>query len=250
MLDTHVNEHGFTGCLRAYIVNAETMTGAASCRFRKKTCSRGADAGGKGGEVRDALPDSDVGVSLTNFVRDTMVDAAKLPVRLTATLLSLRPAAMGATPAAPSASISSTKVEMVYIYKPEESRTRCWREMTGNAESCRSWACRTASCCCAPVTWASAPRPTIWKCGCRRRTPIANFELLELREAFRAAARALATGRRRQERAGAYTERLGSRRPGRTLVAIRRTTRMPMVRLPLPEVLRVWVASSHSTNSS
>ena len=54
------------------------------------------------------------------------------------------------------------KVEMVYICKPEESNAML-EEMTGNAEKIlQKLACRTASCRCAPATWASAPpRPTI-----------------------------------------------------------------------------------------
>ena len=70
------------------------------------------------------------------------------------------------------------KVEMVQIVRPEDSMDAL-EEMTGHAEKVLNcWVCRTARSSCALATWASAhAKPTIWKCGSRRRTPIAKSPL-------------------------------------------------------------------------
>ena len=87
MLDTHVNEHGFTECYVPYIVNAESMTGTGQLpKFEADLYKVPmlADDANEGGELKSRylIPTSEV--SLTNLVRDTMVPLDALPMRLTA----------------------------------------------------------------------------------------------------------------------------------------------------------------------
>jgi seryl-tRNA synthetase len=79
------------------------------------------------------IPTSEV--SLTNLVRDTLVDAAQLPMRLTAHTPCFRSEAgsYGRDTRGMIRQHQFDKVEMVYITKPEESNAML-EEMTGNAE--------------------------------------------------------------------------------------------------------------------
>jgi len=135
MLDTHVNEHGFTECYVPYIVNAETMTGTGQLPKFEEDLFKVPMQGEEGGEIKNRylIPTSEV--SLTNFVRGEMVDAAKLPMRLTAHTPCFRSEAgsYGRDTRGMIRQHQFDKVEMVYICKPEESNAML-EEMTGNAE--------------------------------------------------------------------------------------------------------------------
>ena len=138
MLDTHVNEHGFTECYVPYIVNAETMTGTGQLpKFEEDLYKVPmlVDEANEGGEVKNRylIPTSEV--SLTNLVRDTMIDANALPMRLTAHTPCFRSEAgsYGRDTRGMIRQHQFDKVEMVYISKPEESNAML-EEMTGNAE--------------------------------------------------------------------------------------------------------------------
>ena len=138
MLDTHVNEHGFTECYVPYIVNAESMTGTGQLpKFEDDLYKVPmlADDANEGGEVKNRylIPTSEV--SLTNLVRDTMVPAEALPMRLTAHTPCFRSEAgsYGRDTRGMSRQHQFDKVEMVYVCKPEESNAML-EEMTGNAE--------------------------------------------------------------------------------------------------------------------
>ncbi len=152
MLDTHVNEHGFTECYVPYIVNKDTMTGTGQLPKFEEDLFRVPmgvtlimNAPPQNGQW---LVDSIVGsepdnryliptaeVSLTNLVRGEMVDAAKLPLRLTAHTPCFRSEAgsYGRDTRGMIRQHQFDKVEMVYICKPEESNAML-EEMTGNAE--------------------------------------------------------------------------------------------------------------------
>ncbi len=158
MLDTHVNEHGFTECYVPYIVNSPTLTGTGQLpKFEEDLFqvsfggtsgkSVGVDAFVKVDAAGNTIPDSLYAkqaewyliptseVPLTNFVRDTMVDAAQLPMRLTAHTPCFRSEAgsYGRDTRGMIRQHQFDKVEMVYITKPEESNAML-EEMTGNAE--------------------------------------------------------------------------------------------------------------------
>ena len=160
MLDTHVNEHGFTECYVPYIVNDKSMAGTGQLpKFAEDLfqVSYGGtprkDAGlevytdqmAEDGSIpADAnirlqpyqlylIPTAEV--SLTNLVRDTMVPADALPMRLTAHTPCFRSEAgsYGRDTRGMIRQHQFDKVEMVYITKPEESDAML-EEMTGNAE--------------------------------------------------------------------------------------------------------------------
>ena len=135
MLDTHVNEHGFTECYVPYIVNAETMTGTGQLPKFEEDLFKVPMSTEEGGELKNRylIPTSEV--SLTNLVRDTMVPAEALPMRLTAHTPCFRSEAgsYGRDTRGMIRQHQFDKVEMVYICKPEESDAML-EEMTGFAE--------------------------------------------------------------------------------------------------------------------
>ena len=135
MLDTHVNEHGFTECYVPYIVNWESMTGTGQLPKFEEDLFKVPMPTEEGGELKNRylIPTSEV--SLTNLVRDTMVPAEALPMRLTAHTPCFRSEAgsYGRDTRGMIRQHQFDKVEMVYICKPEESNAML-EEMTGNAE--------------------------------------------------------------------------------------------------------------------
>ena len=135
MLDTHVNEHGFTECYVPYIVNAESMTGTGQLPKFEEDLFKVPMPTEEAGELKNRylIPTSEV--SLTNLVRDTMVPAEALPMRLTAHTPCFRSEAgsYGRDTRGMIRQHQFDKVEMVYICKPEESDAML-EEMTGFAE--------------------------------------------------------------------------------------------------------------------
>ena len=135
MLDTHVNEHGFTECYVPFIVNAESMTGTGQLPKFEADLFKVPMPSEEGGELKDRylIPTSEV--SLTNLVRDTMVDANALPMRLTTHTPCFRSEAgsYGRDTRGMIRQHQFDKVEMVYVCKPEESNALL-EEMTGFAE--------------------------------------------------------------------------------------------------------------------
>ncbi len=135
MLDTHVSEHGFTECYVPYIVNAESMTGTGQLPKFEADLFKVPMPSEEGGELKNRylIPTSEV--SLTNLVRDTMIDANALPMRLTAHTPCFRSEAgsYGRDTRGMIRQHQFDKVEMVYVCKPEESNAML-EEMTGFAE--------------------------------------------------------------------------------------------------------------------
>ncbi|MGE0802035.1 MAG: serine--tRNA ligase [Lautropia sp.] len=94
MLDLHTERHGYTECYTPYLVNAATLRGTGQLpKFEDdlfkvakggEPAGAAADAGAAGADAGPAylIPTSEV--PLTNFVRDTIVAADSLPLRLTA----------------------------------------------------------------------------------------------------------------------------------------------------------------------
>ena len=135
MLDTHVTEHGFTECYVPYVVNAETMTGTGQLPKFEEDLFKVPMAAEEGGEVKHRYLIPTAEVSLTNLVRGELVDAAKLPMRLTAHTPCFRSEAgsYGRDTRGMIRQHQFDKVEMVYLCKPEDSNAML-EEMTANAE--------------------------------------------------------------------------------------------------------------------
>ena len=133
MLDTHTSEHGYTECYPPYIVNAATLTGTGQLpKFEDDLFW--VTKGGSPDEARMYLiPTAEV--SLTNFVRDQILPAEKLPLRLTAHTPSFRSEAgsYGKDTRGMIRVHQFDKVELVQIVHPEKSWAAL-EEMTGHAE--------------------------------------------------------------------------------------------------------------------
>ena len=86
MLDVQTQEHGYTECYTPYIVNAETLRGTGQLpKFEEDLFA--AKKGGQEAQAADnaalyLIPTSEV--TLTNFVRDVIVNENELPIKLTA----------------------------------------------------------------------------------------------------------------------------------------------------------------------
>jgi seryl-tRNA synthetase len=139
MLDTHVNEHGFTECYVPYIVNADSMMGTGQLPKFEEDLFKVPMQAPEGDDDtmtknRYLIPTSEV--SLTNFVRDSIVSAEALPMRLTAHTPCFRSEAgsAGRDTRGMIRQHQFDKVEMVYIAKPDESDALL-EEMVGFAEA-------------------------------------------------------------------------------------------------------------------
>ncbi len=135
MLDTHVTEHGYTECYTPYIVNADTLRGTGQLpKFEDDLfkVSKGGDEADKG-EKLYLIPTSEV--SLTNIVRDEIVAAEELPMRLTAHTPCFRSEAgsYGRDTRGMIRQHQFDKVEMVQIVHPEKSY-EALEEMVSHAE--------------------------------------------------------------------------------------------------------------------
>jgi len=135
MLDTQTSEHGYAECYTPYIVNADSLRGTGQLpKFEADLFA--VKKGGQEGEG-DALyliPTSEV--SLTNLVRDDILDAAALPVKLTAHTPCFRSEAgsYGRDTRGMIRQHQFDKVEMVQIVHPEKSY-EALEEMVGHAEN-------------------------------------------------------------------------------------------------------------------
>jgi seryl-tRNA synthetase len=126
MLDLHTQEHGHLECIVPLLVNAETMQGTGQLpKFEEDLFATAGEA------KRYLIPTAEV--SLTNLVANEIVDAEKLPMRLTAHTPCFR-AEAGAAGRDTRGMIRQhqfEKVELVTISKPSESwaeherMTRC-----------------------------------------------------------------------------------------------------------------------------
>jgi len=133
MLDTHTLEHGYEECYVPYIVNAETLTGTGQLpKFEDDLFW--VSKGGAPDEARMYLiPTAEV--PLTNFVRDEILPAEKLPLRLTAHTPCFRSEAgsYGKDTRGMVRVHQFDKVEMVQVVHPDQSYSAL-EEMTGHAE--------------------------------------------------------------------------------------------------------------------
>ena len=129
MLDVHTREHGYSETYVPYLVNDETLFGTGQLpKF-------GADLFALAGENKLRLiPTAEV--SLTNLVRDTIIEAEQLPLRLTAHTPCFRSEAgsYGQDTRGMIRQHQFDKVELVHIVRPEDS----YRELellVGHAEA-------------------------------------------------------------------------------------------------------------------
>src|SRR5947207_2660766 len=134
MLDTHTSEHGYAEHYVPYIVNAETLTGTGQLpKFEDDLFW--VTKGGAPDEARMYLiPTAEV--PLTNLVRDAILTAEALPMRLTANTPSFRSEAgsYGKDTRGMIRVHQFDKVELVQIVHPDRS-DEALEEMAGHAEA-------------------------------------------------------------------------------------------------------------------
>jgi seryl-tRNA synthetase len=134
MLDTHTTEHAYTECYTPYMVNADSLRGTGQLPKFEADLFAARKGGQEGeGEALYLIPTSEV--PLTNMVRDEIVAADALPIRLTAHTPCFRSEAgsYGRDTRGMIRQHQFDKVEMVQIVHPEKSYAAL-EEMVGHAE--------------------------------------------------------------------------------------------------------------------
>lgn len=134
MLDVQTEEHGYTECYTPYIVNREVLEGTGQLpKFKEDMfwVLRGGDD-----QAAEQYLISTSEISLTNTVREQVLDAAELPIKLTAHSPCFRSEAgsAGRDTRGLIRQHQFDKVEMVRIEQPEHSMAAL-EEMTLHAEA-------------------------------------------------------------------------------------------------------------------
>jgi len=135
MLDTHVNEHGYTECYTPYMVNADSLRGTGQLPKFEADLFAAKKGGQEGeGEALYLIPTSEV--PLTNMVRDEIVAAEALPIKMTAHTPCFRSEAgsYGRDTRGMIRQHQFDKVEMVQVVHPEKSY-EALEDMVGHAEN-------------------------------------------------------------------------------------------------------------------
>ncbi|MEO6566754.1 MAG: serine--tRNA ligase [Casimicrobiaceae bacterium] len=134
MLDTHTREHGYTECYTPYIVNADALVGTTQLPKFEADMFAVTKGGAEGaGERLYLISTSEI--TLTNSVRDEILPAAALPVKLTAHTPCFRSEAgsYGRDTRGMIRQHQFDKVELVQIVHPDRSYDAL-EELTGHAE--------------------------------------------------------------------------------------------------------------------
>src|SRR5690348_9791835 len=129
MLDLHTREHGYTECNVPLLVNPETMQGTGQLpKFEEELFSTTV-----GEAKRYLIPTAEV--SLTNLVRDSIVEADALPMKLTAHTPCFRAEAgsYGKDVKGMIRQHQFEKVELVQLVEPSKSY-EALEELTSHAE--------------------------------------------------------------------------------------------------------------------
>lgn len=134
MLDVQTSEHGYTECYTPYIVNREVLEGTGQLPKFKEDMFW-VLRGGSEEQVEQYLISTSE-ISLTNTVRGQILDAANLPIKLTAHSPCFRSEAgsAGRDTRGLIRQHQFDKVEMVQIVQPEHSDAAL-QEMVGHAEA-------------------------------------------------------------------------------------------------------------------
>ena len=135
MLDTHTAEHGYTECYTPYIVSADTLKGTGQLPKFEADLFAVKKGGQEGeGEALYVIPTAEV--TLTNFVRDEIINADQLPTRLVAHSPCFRSEAgsYGRDTRGMIRQHQFDKVEMVQLAHPDHSYQQL-EEMCSHAEN-------------------------------------------------------------------------------------------------------------------
>jgi seryl-tRNA synthetase len=133
MLDVHTTEHGYTECHTPYIVTAETLVGTTQLPKFEADMFAVRKGGTQGEEALYLISTSEI--TLANSVRDEILPAEALPLRLTAHTPCFRSEAgsYGKDTRGMIRQHQFDKVELVQIVEPARSYDAL-EEITGQAE--------------------------------------------------------------------------------------------------------------------
>jgi seryl-tRNA synthetase len=134
MLDVQTQEHGYTECYTPYIVNREVLEGTGQLPKLKADMFWVTRGGDEVATEQYLIPTSEV--SLTNSVREQILNAEQLPIKLTAHSPCFRSEAgtYGKDTRGMIRQHQFDKVEMVQVVHPEHSYAAL-DEMVGHAEN-------------------------------------------------------------------------------------------------------------------
>ncbi len=134
MLDTHTTQHGYTECYTPYIVNREVLEGTGQLPKFKEDMFWVTRGGDESQPEQYLISTSEI--SLTNSVRESILDAAALPIKLTAHSPCFRSEAgsAGRDTRGMIRQHQFDKVEMVQVVHPEQSDAAL-EQMVGHAEA-------------------------------------------------------------------------------------------------------------------
>jgi seryl-tRNA synthetase len=135
MLDVHTREHGYVECYTPYIANAATLTGTTQLpKFEADMFS--VQKGGQEGDGEALYLISTSEITLTNSVRDEILAAAALPIKLTAHTPCFRSEAgsYGKDTRGMIRQHQFDKVELVQVVHPDRSYAAL-EELTDHAET-------------------------------------------------------------------------------------------------------------------
>jgi len=244
MLDTHTLEHGYTECYTPYVVNAASLVGTTQLpKFEADMFSVQ-----KGGAVDDEsrlylISTSEI--TLTNSVRDEILAADALPIKLTAHTPCFRSEAgsYGKDTRGMIRQHQFDKVELVHIARPEES----YRELevlVGNAEAVLKrlgLAYRVMLLCGGDVGPSSAKTYDleVWLPGQDKYREISSCSNCEAFQARRAQIKFRADGTGKAQ--FAHTLNGSGLAVGRTLVAILENFQEPDGSVVIPSALRHYM---------
>jgi seryl-tRNA synthetase len=129
MLDTHTREHGYQECYVPYLVNADSLRGTGQLpKFEEDLFAT------RGDDTYYLIPTAEVPV--TNLVRGDIVDADRMPLRMTAHTPCFRSEAgsHGKDTRGLIRQHQFEKVELVQVVRPQDSYAAL-EELTGHAET-------------------------------------------------------------------------------------------------------------------
>ena len=134
MLDTHTQKHGYTECYTPYIVNRNILEGTGQLPKFKEDMFWVLRGGDEAQAEQYLISTSEI--SLTNTVRERILEATQLPIKLTAHSPCFRSEAgsAGRDTRGMIRQHQFDKVEMVQVVQPEHSAAAL-DEMVGHAEA-------------------------------------------------------------------------------------------------------------------
>lgn len=134
MLDTHTRQHGYTEHYTPYIVNSDVLYGTGQLPKFADDMFKVSKGGDESGHEQYLISTSEI--TLTNTVRDSIVKAEQLPIKMTAHSPCFRSEAgsYGRDTRGMIRQHQFDKVEMVQIAHPDHSYAAL-EEMVGHAET-------------------------------------------------------------------------------------------------------------------